>query len=374
MVMGGEFYQLIKRGERPCIREYLVNITNGLGSFLFDGLVLVFVYQLYSEVFEYRLFDIPNSKISIFLAVFITDFVFYWSHRLGHTLPFFWAIHSVHHQGDHFNLSNAFRQPWFHKVYASFFYMILAFIGIPLDILFVAYTFNVLAQFWVHTTFFRKEICYLSWLFMTPSLHRVHHGKNELYRDRNFGLAFSLWDRLFGSFQKETQKVDYGVSDGFNSFNPLETNLYPLKQFFKNMKTSWREGQLFRYLIGIYSVQSQSDLERGAIRGNHPFCRLSYLIPQFVIIYLLSLFLISNQDLVEKNFGVFTILLGIGVLGELMKGRELILLEGLRLISFGWLVFILDERWLIVYLILNISLILAVTLKTKSTLINNRSR
>ncbi|MEP1741218.1 MAG: sterol desaturase family protein [Kangiellaceae bacterium] len=161
----------------------------------------------------------------LFAFVFY-DFLYYWYHRFSHQINFLWAAHVVHHQSEEYNLTTALRQTS-SSVGAWMFYIPSFVIGIPAEVFFVSGALNLVYQFWVHTQLIGK----LGWfetIFVTPSHHRVHHGQNQIYIDKNHGGVFITWDRLFGTFQEELdgEKVIYGVRRAVKSFNPLWANIH----------------------------------------------------------------------------------------------------------------------------------------------------
>ncbi|MGB0495279.1 MAG: sterol desaturase family protein [Kangiellaceae bacterium] len=173
------------------------------------------------------IFHLPQESVFTWIFGFIFyDFLYYWFHRVSHNINFLWASHVVHHQSEEYNLTTALRQtsssvmPWI-------FYIPSFVVGIPAEVFFVSGALNLIYQYWVHTQLIGKLGWYES-IFVTPSHHRVHHGQNEIYIDKNHGGVFILWDKWFGTFQEELdeEKVVYGVRRPLNSFNPIWANLH----------------------------------------------------------------------------------------------------------------------------------------------------
>jgi anti-sigma regulatory factor (Ser/Thr protein kinase) len=160
-------------------------------------------------------------------AILAWDFGFYWLHRLHHNLRPLWAVHVVHHQGEHFNLSLGVRNSWYSSLTAIPFFLVLAIIGVPLSVFLVVSVAHYSVQFLNHNALTPK----LGWLekvFVTPSHHRVHHYKERRFADSNYGGTFIFWDKLFGTFCRITppQGIGYGVKGEPPSSNPLrESNL-----------------------------------------------------------------------------------------------------------------------------------------------------
>ncbi|OGB13872.1 MAG: hypothetical protein A2W72_05685 [Burkholderiales bacterium RIFCSPLOWO2_12_67_14] len=159
------------------------------------------------------------------LALLFYDFLYYWNHRLGHTVAVFWAAHVVHHQSQDYNLSTALRQPSSYPLLGWVFYLPMALAGVPPLVFVVVGLVDLLYQFWIHT----EHVGRLGWfdrVFASPSNHRVHHAVNERYLDKNYGGILILWDRLFGSFQAEDPREPcvYGTRSPLASWDPLWAN------------------------------------------------------------------------------------------------------------------------------------------------------
>lgn len=190
---------------------------------IFSLATLVFAWS--SETLTIAQLPADNAVVWLFSFV-LYDFLYYWFHRFSHQINFLWASHVVHHQSEEYNLTTALRQtsssvmPWL-------FYIPSFIVGIPAEVFFVSGALNLVYQYWVHTQLIGK----LGWfesIFVTPSHHRVHHGQNEIYIDKNHGGVFIIWDRLFGTFQVELdhENVVYGVRRPVKSFNPLWANVH----------------------------------------------------------------------------------------------------------------------------------------------------
>ena len=171
-----------------------------------------------------RLFDLPEGSWVVLVACFLgVDFLYYWFHRMSHEIGAFWAAHSVHHQSEEYNLSVALRQGAFQSFFSWVFYLPLAVLGFPPAIFITCSALNTLYQFWIHTRLIGK-LGPLEWVLNTPSHHRVHHGRNPRYIDRNHAGSLIIWDRMFGTFVEETDEPVYGVVKPLASANPLWAN------------------------------------------------------------------------------------------------------------------------------------------------------
>lgn len=199
----------------------IISQTQKLVIFTFAAITYAWFQDLLPTV------KLPAESIWVWAGAFVFyDFLYYWYHRFSHQINFLWAAHVVHHQSEEYNLTTALRQTS-SSLGAWIFYIPSFIVGIPADVFFVCGALNLVYQFWVHTQLIGK----LGWfekVFVTPSHHRVHHGQNQIYIDKNHGGVFIIWDRLFGTFQEEleSEKVIYGVRRAVKSFNPFWANIH----------------------------------------------------------------------------------------------------------------------------------------------------
>jgi sterol desaturase/sphingolipid hydroxylase (fatty acid hydroxylase superfamily) len=186
--------------------------------------------------------DLGNGPLAFAVALVGWDFIYYWNHRLQHESRFLWAIHVVHHSSERYNLSTALRQP----VASSFGVFVptglLSLVGVRPDLVERSRQLNLLYQFWVHTDAVGK-LGPVEEVLSTPSHHRVHHGANRQYLDRNHGGIFIIWDRLFGTFEREDEPVVYGLTKNIDTFNPLRIAAHEHAEMFRDIAESdtWRD-------------------------------------------------------------------------------------------------------------------------------------
>jgi len=178
------------------------------------------------------------------------DFLFYWLHRVDHYCRFFWAVHITHHSSEEFNFTVGFRSSVFQPLYRFIYYIPLSLVGFqPFDIL-LMYAATQISGILIHTKTVGK-LGFLELFLSTPSHHRVHHASNIKYLDKNMGMVFIIWDRLFGTFQKEEEEVVYGLTSNLKSYNPLKMVFHE----WKNIYTDLRQKQAplkakFMYVFG----------------------------------------------------------------------------------------------------------------------------
>jgi alkylglycerol monooxygenase len=182
------------------------------------------------------------------LGLLTVDFMFYWWHRASHVVNVLWAVHGVHHQSEDFNLAVALRQPVFEPITWFFFYIPLALLGLPVEVFLAAYALDLLYQFFIHTELVDKLPRPLEWVLNTPSHHRVHHGVQDQYLDKNYGGILVIWDRLFGTFESEDERVVYGTTVPLASYSPLWCNL----QYFHHMGSLARRATRLRDKLWVW--------------------------------------------------------------------------------------------------------------------------
>lgn len=211
------------------LQDTLANVAVSVGSIFFWGTLgwMYFGGVLYA--YHHRLYDIPFTWWSFSIAFVLEDCRYYWWHRISHRSRWFWASHVVHHSSQHFNLSTNLRQSWTSQFSGLTLLGIpLAFIGFNPALVALAFTLNLLYQFWIHTESVDKLPRWFEWLLNTPSHHRVHHASNPRYLDANYAGVFMIWDRLFGSFvgERKDEPPRYGIVHNLGSFNPLRIALH----------------------------------------------------------------------------------------------------------------------------------------------------
>ncbi len=207
------------------LKETLANLFIFVGSQL--SKVMLIGWQVFWVGFfaQWRVATLSAStfwgSVALSIAAFVaTDFCYYWMHRMMHERKTLWAFHLVHHSSPWMNLTTSYRLNWLSPLVAIFFYAPLGVLGFSAEHIGASLVVGLLYQFWLHT----KAIGTVPWVegvLNTPSAHRVHHGKNPEYLDKNYGGVLMVWDRLFGTYAEEREEVEYGVTTGFVGHNPL---------------------------------------------------------------------------------------------------------------------------------------------------------
>lgn len=190
----------------------------GLVSLLTVGVLNLGVYSIAQFLWQWRLVDLGNGPTAWVVGMIAWDFAYYWTHRWEHECRFFWAAHVNHHSSELYNLSTALRQPW-SPVLVLVTLPPIVLLGVRPWIMMSCGGLNLIYQFWVHTEAIGRLPRWYEYVFNTSSHHRVHHGSNRQYLDRNHGGIFILWDRLFGTFEPEVERVRYGLTKNIHTYN-----------------------------------------------------------------------------------------------------------------------------------------------------------
>jgi sterol desaturase/sphingolipid hydroxylase (fatty acid hydroxylase superfamily) len=247
-------------------KETIGSILVGIGNVVISVLLKAFLF--YAFVFVYNLIPWRMSlNWWTFIPCYIIfDFFSYWTHNISHRLRFFWATHVVHHSGNHYNLTVSFRLSWLQYLKVIFIFPV-ALMGFHPVIIFITNQIAILFQFWVHTEYIHKMPRFIEYIFATPSNHRVHHGSQAKYINKNYGATFIIWDRMFGTFQKEEEKVIYGLThDIEKKANPLHINFHEYRDIFHDVKKAKYWKQKLFFIFGdpgkIAHAKSMSDESR----------------------------------------------------------------------------------------------------------------
>lgn len=238
LMIAVETYLAVRHEDHYDLKDVWTNIALGFGSAGFGLLFGLFQAFLYNGVYEnIAPFRMPMDVWwSWTILLFADDFLYYWFHRISHEVRFFWNFHVVHHSSNQYNLSVAVRQSWFSGIAHWIFYLPAALFGFPLWAFVIMHGLNLIYQFWIHTKIIKKLPRWAEMIFNTPSHHRVHHGVNDEYLDKNYAGIFIFWDRFFGSFTEEKAEVRYGIIKPIDSYNWLWINSHGWTETWEAMK------------------------------------------------------------------------------------------------------------------------------------------
>lgn len=215
------------------LSESLGNLGIFIVNQLLKPLSLVWKYIVLEWALGFQFFQISVDVLIIVITFFAVEFIYYWQHRLSHEIPLLWALHHTHHSAMKMNLTTAVRLNWVGQFVSPLFFIPLVLVGLSPQIIIICLALGLFYQYFLHTESIKKLGLLEGKVFNTPSAHRVHHGSNEKYVDKNYGAMLIIFDRFFGTYEPENEKVRYGVTSGFFSNNPLKIIFLPLCQYFK---------------------------------------------------------------------------------------------------------------------------------------------
>lgn len=336
-LMGLEWVVARARGvEVYRFADWVANLGCGIIQQTFKVVLALFTFLAYRYLFDHhRAFAFDAASGWTWLLCFLgVDFCYYWFHRSSHEINFLWAAHVVHHQSEEYNLGVALRQSAFQGAFSWIFYLPLALIGFPPLVFGVVVSLNTLYQFWIHTQLIGR-LGPLEHVLNTPSHHRVHHGQNPQYIDRNHAGTLIIWDKLFGTFEPEREKVIYGVTEPPRSWNPIFANFHHFGLTWSRMRSAPRWQDKLAAWLGPpgYLPKVRNAGYRGSStwgRGQKydtpaPSYLVGYVAIQFLALTAATtayLFLRSRVDALPLAAWGLAIVLTAGSLGALLDGRR----------------------------------------------------
>ena len=326
------------------LSDSLMNIYTGVvgfvGSLLFTPLLyglLDFLYQF--AVVRYE--PSPAAWCAVFLFV---DFVGYWHHRLSHRINFLWAAHVVHHQSEYYNLTVGIRTSIFTPLTQMVFYAALPLVGFDPALITSIFIFSGILQLLVHTEHIRK-LGVWEHILVTPSAHRVHHGQNDVYLDKNYGVVLILWDKLFGTYEPEIDKVQYGITSQSAHQNPVYVTFFYFRQIVSTAATLKGMDKIRVFFLppawaaeAKIKNENPSNLLTGSLKNSNTLIA-AYCVFQLVASYLILLYSIFTlHPFLMTNESVANMIIACVASSALLEGRIWgSFLELIRWISFFFL-------------------------------------
>jgi len=224
------------------LRDSRTSLTMGLGNVTINAVWKLAVVATYAALYELTPLRLdPGNPLTWVLLFFLDDLAYYWFHRVSHESRLFWASHVVHHSSQHYNLSTALRQTWVPMTYLPF-WLPLPLLGFPPWMVLLAQAWSLIYQFWIHTERIKRLPAWVERTLNTPSHHRVHHGSNHQYLDKNYGGILIIWDRLFGTWEPEEERVRYGLTKQLQTFNPIRVAFHEYIALWRDVRAAptWR--------------------------------------------------------------------------------------------------------------------------------------
>lgn len=192
---------------------------------------------------------VPTTLLWILLAVVIADLTYYWEHRIAHRVRILWTQHAVHHSSRDYNIVTAVRFGPLESLWSFIAHIPMILVGFSPDVVLGSVILVQAYQTWLHTELIGK-LGPLEWVLNTPSHHRVHHGCDNKYLDKNYGGILIIWDRMFGSFQVEEERPRYGLTTDFDSQNPVKVWFSELPGLWRDIKRAKSGRELWGRLFG----------------------------------------------------------------------------------------------------------------------------
>lgn len=235
-----EWRWLSRRGNAGSytLQRTMTNLNLGLSYQVFELATHALLFMAMMQwVYQHRVADVPLTGWTLLPLFVLQEFCYYWFHRASHRIRWFWCAHVVHHSDEAMNLTTAMRQSMLYAVTGYWlFFAPLMLIGLTPHQAMGLYAANLFYQFFVHTEVVRKMPRWVEYVFVTPSHHRAHHGRNARYIDRNYGGVLILFDRLFGTFVEESEAVDYGIPHPVRSHHLWTLNTHELAGMLHDMR------------------------------------------------------------------------------------------------------------------------------------------
>lgn len=232
-------------------KDTFSSLAMGIGNVLIGIWGKFLVFGTYYIIYQFRIFTLGWEWYIWILAFFADDISYYWFHRKSHEIRFFWASHVVHHSSKKYNLSTALRQTWTGNLTGAFLFWIwMPFMGFHPAMVMTMQAISLIYQFWIHTETINKLPFYIEYVFNTPSHHRVHHGSDPEYIDKNHAGVLIIWDRLFGTFQPELYRPTYGLTKNINSYNPIRIAFHEWADIWYDIRHSNSISQALKFTFG----------------------------------------------------------------------------------------------------------------------------
>jgi sterol desaturase/sphingolipid hydroxylase (fatty acid hydroxylase superfamily) len=217
--------------------EMFANVSTLVPTILVGSIVAAFVIWLFSSAAALAPWHLPVNIWTAFAAIILVDAVYYLDHRIGHRVRLMWAFsHSVHHSSPVYNQTTGLRISFVDGFISPWYYTLIILIGFDPLLVAAAFGFNLGYQQWIHTETIGK-LRWFDWWFNSPSNHRVHHGSQPQYLDKNYGGILMIWDHLFGTYEAEDEKVVYGLTQPINSVNPWKVHFEEFARLIRKFRT-----------------------------------------------------------------------------------------------------------------------------------------
>lgn len=310
-----------QRSKEYRLNDALTNISCGIGQQTVGVFLKIFTIGIFEWIrYNFAIAQIPVNWMSFVVLFILYDMAYYWAHRMSHEINLFWnGGHVVHHQSEDYNLSVALRQGWFQVIFTFPFSLPLAFAGFDTTQFLLVSGLNTVYQFWIHTEKIDK-LGFLEWFMNTPSHHRVHHGRNPKYIDKNHAGVFIVWDRMFGTFQVEEERPVYGITTPTASWNPIWVQFKGLAGVWEHLQNTQGIGNKLKVLFykpgwrtaeqgGYFSPPEVDRNHYTKFKTNVPNSVNWYVFLQYLMTLGGSAFFAFNQEKMDLGLKIVSALL-----------------------------------------------------------------
>ena len=248
-----EFVVEKKRGHSRqfSVREIIANLSLGAGYQVAEAIMwLLITGAIFGWAYQHRLFDIAVNGWTIIPTFVLVEFCYYWFHRCSHRVRWFWSAHVPHHSGEVMNFTTAMRQSLLNAFVGIYvFYLPPVLLGVPPAVVMFCLAVNLAYQYFVHTEAIGRLPGWYEYIFDTPSNHRVHHGRNTQYIDKNYGGMLIIFDRWFGTYEAEVEPVEYGIPRQIKSYNFLVLNLHEFVDMWRDVLAPGPLSQRLKHFV-----------------------------------------------------------------------------------------------------------------------------
>jgi alkylglycerol monooxygenase len=322
------------------ISNLLMGVFDRIAGLFMLPLIFLYYQFLYHNL---SIFTIPQTIGWFVFAVLLSDFIWYFYHKSGHRINLFWGAHIVHHQSEDYNYSVALNLTPFQVIVRVLFWSLMPILGFTPEVVLGTHLVIGIYQFLLHTTLIPK-LGIIEYIFVTPSHHRVHHGSNQEYLDKNYGGVLIIWDRIFDTFEEEKRDVVYGITMDINSRDFLTSVFHYYKNLIFQMKQLPKlKDKMLLLVSGPDWVPSSGELELIPLyidKGSYQYGGLSMLTKTYILLNTICVFaLILTFSYFMSHFTALD-MVGIGLLvmltlvitGRLLERKRIVVLEILRML------------------------------------------
>ncbi len=252
LLLAEVIFDTISKRELFKTRDTFSSLAMGIGNVVVGLATKGVIFAVYLWIYQFRIITLDGTNWWVWILLLLADdFSYYWFHRTSHSCRYFWASHVIHHSSQRYNLSTALRQTWTGNLSGTFlFWAWMPLIGFHPIMILSMQAISLIYQFWIHTETIRKMPYFLELVLNTPSHHRVHHGSDIKYLDRNHAGILIIWDRMFGTFVEEGETPTYGLTRNIDTYNPFKIAFNEWRGIFNDLRKSRNLRQFLGYLFG----------------------------------------------------------------------------------------------------------------------------